>query len=605
MVWGINGDDLASVLRSVEIPIVVLGHDSRLRMFTPAAARIFGCLSTDIGRSIDDVKPMLAMVPALARIIPEGLTNVRPAECDAQGDDGRWYHVTARPYVTLDGRVDGAVITAQDVSAEKGAAERLADARKYAEDILDTVRGALVVLDRTLHVHSGNKAFQRAFRLNANDIEGKRLDELGRAELADPSLRKLITELRAGDTVEGFRMEQGDAAGGGRVFMLNARHIDATPLVLLAIEDVTEAERAASAVYRIELGLRDVLIHATEAIFMLDAAGNIIFVNHAAAAMFGYAADELAGQSVDVLVPEPAREIHARHRAGFMADPSARSMGRDRELTGRRKDGTELHIEVVLSPASSDDGPRVVAFVADVTSRRAAIARIHQYQHKLQGMAFDRAKTEEGERRRIAVELHDRIGQSLALAEIKLTSVRDGITGKARAAVEDAIGLLERSIVETRSLTFELSPPVLYDLGLAEALSWLAEDIEKRQGLRIELADDGAEKSLDQTTRALVFRAVREILTNVFKHAKTSVARVSLRRADDHYEIAIEDSGVGFAQDAVFDRIGGGFGLLSVREQLRRLGGTLAITSAPGQGTQVHMRLPLTADTPPNEKRTP
>jgi len=135
---------------------------------------------------------------------------------------------------------------------------------------------------------------------------------------------------------------------------------------------------------------------------------------------------------------------------------------------------------------------------------------------------------------------------------------------------------------------------VLYDLGLKEALSWLADEVEKRYGIQIELEDDQADKPLDNATRALVFRAVRELLMNVFKHAKTPTAKVSLRRADDHFDIAVEDAGVGFDQDAASERTTGGFGLLSVREQIGRLGGTLEIASAPSKGTRVSMRLPLT-----------
>jgi signal transduction histidine kinase len=211
-------------------------------------------------------------------------------------------------------------------------------------------------------------------------------------------------------------------------------------------------------------------------------------------------------------------------------------------------------------------------------------------------MAFDATLTEERERRRIAIELHDQIGQSLALAEIKLTSVRGEVTGATRDAVEAAVGLLEQAIVDQRTLIFELSPPILYDLGLKEALAWLAEDVEKRHGIKIEIVDDGADKPLEDAAKAIVFRAVRELVMNVLKHAQAPAAKVSLRRADDHFHIEVEDPGVGFDPDAPRDRpTRGGFGLLSVREQINRLGGTLQIQSAPQQGTVVTVRVPLQA----------
>jgi signal transduction histidine kinase len=222
---------------------------------------------------------------------------------------------------------------------------------------------------------------------------------------------------------------------------------------------------------------------------------------------------------------------------------------------------------------------------------RDAEARIRVYQDQLQRMAFDAALTEERERRRIAIALHDRIGQALALAQIHLSHVRKDVTGPARTAVDATVELLEQATADQRTLVFDLSPPVLYDLGLKEALAWLAEDIEKRHGLRIDVADDGREMALDDTVKAIVFRAVRELVMNVLKHAKTEAAQVSLRRIADHFHVDVEDHGVGFDPRATSQ--GTGFGLLSVREQIARLGGTLEIESAPERGTHVSVRVPL------------
>lgn len=272
-------------------------------------------------------------------------------------------------------------------------------------------------------------------------------------------------------------------------------------------------------------------------------------------------------------------------------------MARQQELFGLRKDGTGFPIEVSLSTVSQEGGPTMVlAFITDVTDRRKAEHEIRDYQDRLQRMAFDAALTEERERRRIAIELHDEIGQDLALAEIKLTAIRQEVSGAPLAAVEGAVELLERVLTKNRSLIFDLSPPVLYDLGLREALAWLAEDVEKRHGVRVEVTDDGADKPLDDATRALVFRAVRELVMNVLKHAHSPVAKVALTRTDDHFDIQVEDAGVGFDPEAKVDRPnGGGFGLLSVREQIARLGGTLAIESSPQLGTRVTVRVPLQA----------
>ena len=567
-------DDLTNVLNSVEIPILIVGRDLRLRRFTPAAGKVFGLLATDVDRPLSAAQQLLSVAPALMGLLPDVLEHLRPAECTIQDVTGRWHQVSVRPYVTLDGRIDGTVVAARDIDAETRAAEGLAAARKYAEDIVETVRESLVVLDLDLRVRSANPAFERTFGLARKDVEGRRLEDLERRELATPALRKLLAELRAGATVEGFHMEYDDGSGVLRVFSLNARRIEGTELLLVALEDVTEAEHARTA--RAETRFRDALTCAAEGVLMVDAGGKILFANPASASLFGYDIGELTALSVDRLLPGPLREIQANSRVG------------------RRKDDTEFPIEVSLSTMTREGSSVVVAFVTDVTERRKAEGEIRVYQDRLQSMAFDAAVTEERERRRLAIELHDWIGQDLALAKIKLTPLRGELAGEARKAVDGAIALLDKAIDDSRTLVFELSPPVLYDLGLKEALAWLAEDLEKRHGVRIEVTDDGADKPLEDAAKAIVFRAVRELVMNVLKHAKTPSARVSLRRADGQFQIDVEDRGVGFDPDAPSHRGShGGFGLLSVREQITRLGGTLKVESAPQQGTRVSVRVPL------------
>jgi signal transduction histidine kinase len=154
--------------------------------------------------------------------------------------------------------------------------------------------------------------------------------------------------------------------------------------------------------------------------------------------------------------------------------------------------------------------------------------------------------------------------------------------------------LIAKALEDSRSLVFELSPPVLYDLGLEEAVAWLADDVEKRHGLTVAVSDDGSEKPLDDAAKAVVFRGVRELLMNVLKHAEMPAATVRLWRADEELHMEVSDAGVGFDPTAPAERSSPGrFGLFSVREQIARLGGSVKILSAPQRGTVVSLRVPL------------
>ena len=578
-------DDLTNVLSSAEIPILILSRDSRVRRFTPAAGKAFGFVPADVGQALSESRQIL--MP----LITEVLEQLRPMECTIRDQNGRWQQLWVRPYKTLDGRIDGTVIAARDIDAEKRSGEGLAAARKYAEDVVEAVRDGLVVLDGELRVSSANRAFLQSFGLELKAVLGRLLSELGRPELASAELSRALQELTKGGSVSDFRVEQ-PATDGGSSFLLNAHHIDGTELYLLALQDVTESAR------RVELG--DILVGAAEGILMADAAGRILFANPAAAEIFGYDKSELIGLPVDVLVAEGQRELHAKHRAGYLAAPSRRAMRPGRELVGRRKEGTEIGIEVTLNVVVRDGGPIAVAFVRDVTAQRKVEADVLAYQERLQRMSFDAIVTEESERRRIAIELHDRMGQALALAQIKLTSVRGDLEGDVRSSVDGAVELLEQAIADARGLIFELSPPILYDLGLKEALDWLAEDLENRHGIKVEISDDGAYKKLDDAAKGVVFRAVRELLMNVLKHAQSPAAKVSLRSADGHFLIDVEDQGLGFELGSPKGPAGNqGFGLLSVREQISRLGGELTIDSAPGRGTLASVCVPLRASSVP------
>ena len=236
---------------------------------------------------------------------------------------------------------------------------------------------------------------------------------------------------------------------------------------------------------------------------------------------------------------------------------------------------------------------RARLFTAERAARERAVASeraILAYQKRLQRMAFDRVVVEERERRRLAVALHDGVTQYLALAKMTLDPVRRDLEEADRAKLDAALKLLSDAIAETRSLSFELSPPLLYDLGIKAALSWLGEKLERDTGLRIEIVDDGVATSLDDVTSSIVFRTVRELLVNVVKHAHSPTARVTFRHRADDLEVVVEDVGAGF--DPAEASSHAGFGLMSVREEIGRLGGAVEVTSAPRRGTRVSVLVP-------------
>ncbi len=573
-------DDLSNVLSSVAIPILILGRDSRIRRFTPAAKKILDLTAADVDRPFTEVQAKIK-IPDLIMLLDDVLDRLAPLERTVRADDGRWYQLGVRPYMTLDNRVDGTVLSVYDIDALKKAELLLAEARDYAESIVETMRECLVVLDVDLRVRTANRAFCQQFRTAPEEVVGRRLDAIGRPWDA-PELARILEQLARGEQVDEVRFERELPDAGLRSLVVNGRRMSKTGWILLTLADITDRvqldlARTEDRLARNEAGFRRMLTSAAEAIVMSDQEGRLVFANDTATRIFGYGEGELLGVRMDALLPpRPTRAAN--------------------DLVALRKDGSEFPVEVAMSPMEGSEGPLVAAFVADVTLRREAEQKIRDYQAKLQRMAFEAALAEERERRRIAQDLHDRVGQSLALARMKLEAVRDAAIADVRAAIVATIELIATSIEDTRTLTFDLAPPVLYDLGLKAALSWLCEDIEKRSGVRVEMADDGNQPPFDEATAALLFRAVRELLTNVFKHAQAPSARIALKQADSHFEIDVEDAGAGFDVENLARGPNAGFGLFSVREQIARLGGTVDIESMPRRGTRVSLRVPITTE---------
>jgi two-component system NarL family sensor kinase len=229
--------------------------------------------------------------------------------------------------------------------------------------------------------------------------------------------------------------------------------------------------------------------------------------------------------------------------------------------------------------------------VASLVELREAHVRLSRSQAQLRSLAARLILTEENERRRLALALHDRLGHALAIAKLKVGMLQAKAAPPQAEDLTVVSGLLGRAIDDVRSLTSEISPPVLYEQGLKAALDWLAERIHVTLGLDVQVRCQTRTEAPEEV-RLFLFRAARELLTNVAKHAGASRATLSLEEREGRLFLEVTDTGKGFSSG----RLGAdrrGFGLFSIGERLRHLGGELAIQSSPGQGTRVLLRVPL------------
>jgi PAS domain S-box-containing protein len=312
--------------------------------------------------------------------------------------------------------------------------------------------------------------------------------------------------------------------------------------------------------------------------------------------MFGYSSEEILGKPATSLAPPPQiekqRKMLKKFKKGELLDI-------DKKVTegkGLKKNGQVFSSEFSYYVLELHGEYIATAIIRDITERKKAEKKVLEYQKRLKSLTSQMTLNEEKERKRLADYLHDQIGQELFAAKIKLELLKDSLSSNEGVKIpSDLSNSLTRIIENTRSLTFELSPPILYQFGLEAALEWLAEHTYVQYNIMVTFEDDKQEKPLDDDVKIFLYQAVRELLTNVAKHAQVKNARVSVKKDNSNIRICVEDGGVGFTHPHKGLSKDGkkGYGLFSIGERLDYLGGYFEITSRDGSGTRAILIAPL------------
>ena len=316
----------------------------------------------------------------------------------------------------------------------------------------------------------------------------------------------------------------------------------------------------------------------------LDSGGMILQANRAASDLLRIPSSSLISQKL-------SRFVARWHQDRWHLAQRALAKGKDSttlELDLALSDGGVVHAQLTGASGTEQVSPErgeIRVALLDVTELR----KTEQALRKAAAMV---SVVEKKERQKLASDLHDDVGQLLSLASLKLRALGDALGGERDLRIRELAGILAQTRQRVSSLSFQLSPPLLQDVGLVAAASWLAEDLERSYGLVVRVPDQ-EELPLDEATRITLFRAMRELLLNVAKHAGVSEARVRIWSEGEMARIAVEDGGIGFNAETPQH----GFGLLALRERFDQLGGSISVASVPGGGTTVVASLPLNSET--------
>ncbi|MBK8166084.1 MAG: PAS domain S-box protein [bacterium] len=319
-------------------------------------------------------------------------------------------------------------------------------------------------------------------------------------------------------------------------------------------------------------------------------------VNPAWVRVLGWSRDELMTRPVIEFIHPADRDLTAA---------AYRALAEDRvvaDLGTRFRCRDESYRWLSWSSFPYPDRRLVFSVVRDITEQKDAERRLLEYQDRLRALSAQLAVVEERERRQLAVAIHDGLAQQLFAARAKVTLLRypEKLPDQARI-VDEALGILDDSMHEARSLSFELYPPVLYEVGLEAALAWLARHWSERTGVScvVDVGDGAADPlALGEDLRALVYQSARELLANVAKHATATEARVTLHQDGGLLRLIVADNGRGIPGSEEATTTGTrdgqlGFGLFSIRERLRSVGGRFRLEGRAGAGLRVELTVPL------------
>lgn len=349
--------------------------------------------------------------------------------------------------------------------------------------------------------------------------------------------------------------------------------------------DITESRRKAEALMESENRLRAILHTAVDGIITINDRGIIESVNAATEKIFGYSAAEMVGQDIGLLMPASHRDGHDQFSFAFEDLDSPTMLGADREVSGRRKDGSVFPMDLAMSRIELPGRRLFTGFVRDITERKAAERAAREFGGRL-------LRAQEAERARLARELHDDITQRMARLAIdvgRIESGRDG-AGSSDTLREVREGLVRLS-EDVHTLSYRLHPSTLSDLGLADALKAECERFARLAAVETEVKLTELPRAIPPDAALSLFRIAQEALRNVGRHAHSRTAAVSLRPLDGGLQLAVTDAGIGF--DPRQQRQRPSLGLASMRERVRLLGGELDIESTPGHGTTVLAWVPL------------
>ena len=462
--------------------------------------------------------------------------------------------------------------------------------------LLDAVEQAVIVTDVRGRIVYWNRFAETLYGWKEAEVLGRTITRITVPDTNARDAEEILSCLRAGESWSGeFLLRRKDGSQfSGSVMDYPVLDDNGNLIGIIGIStDITVRKEAEKALRETSLLIEKTFVSLSDAIFVVDRDTRTIkMCNAAAVSMFGYPAEELIGFS--------SRRLHLNddsfNEFGRML---MRAIDQGKPLHGeyqmRRRNGELFPIEYVVAPLDRESGNAsdIVSVIRDITARKRAEDELRASRQALRALARDLQSAREGERERVAREIHDELGQQLTAIRMDLDTLRSRLPAgndRLRGMIDEMISISDATVGTVRRIATELRPAILDDLGLPAAVEWLAEDFERRSGIecRVEVHSDSLHVGPDQAVA--LFRIVQEALTNVARHSQASHTEVLLEITHDRAIAVVRDDGRGVRSEELRERRA--LGILGMRERALAVGGTFDVLGKSGCGTTVRVDIP-------------
>ncbi|MGE5650724.1 MAG: PAS domain S-box protein [Bacillota bacterium] len=541
----------------------------------------------------DDLRGCIAVFVESVRLRQQVTLSYRLRRADGVY---RWIQSRSAPCYGEGGAFTGYVGCSIDLTEQRAA---LLDAEERFRLLVHSVKEyAIVTLDTDGRITSWNEGAERMTGYTAaqaigracagffrpEDQEMRVPQQLFAAAERDGSLevegwlvRRDGSPFLAMSSITALRDESGRLRGYGKV-----------------VRDITERRALESELLRARDELQMLVDVSPLAIILLDSEGRVMLWNQAAERLFGWRRDEVLGRELPIT---PQQEIPAFRQ--MLAEEVRGARRNGVELTRRRKDGSAVEVALWSAPyqGGKDGGRGTLRLYADLGERNLTLARLKEANSRLHRLSERMLDVQENERRHIARELHDEIGQALTAVKLKLESLDHCAAQACRVPIRHSVAMCDDTLARVKGLFLGLRPPQLDDLGLVAAVRWHLDQQAREAGFEAYFHADTLPR-LAPSLETAIFRVIQEALTNVVRHAEARHVSVKLDAYRGALQVKVRDDGRGFdaAAGKPLQERGECMGLSGMEERVTLLGGRFDVRSEPGKGTMVWAEIPLAAD---------